>query len=118
MTSLVLVYGPDLSFDALTELLLQIWTNALGIWAGSLGRQDEANMTPARCCHRRDGGLGPAALIPHSGRLCGARGRVIAHNDHAAQRAGPRHPLRVAFDDNRAPPTMGWTQLECISDTP
>jgi AcrR family transcriptional regulator len=31
MAGLVLVYGFDLSFDALAEMLLQLWTNALGI---------------------------------------------------------------------------------------
>jgi hypothetical protein len=31
MASLVFVYGLDMSFDALAELLLQLWTNALRI---------------------------------------------------------------------------------------
>ena len=36
MASLVFVYGEDMSFDALSELLLRLWTNALGIPDNSL----------------------------------------------------------------------------------
>jgi AcrR family transcriptional regulator len=36
MASLVFVYGLDMSFDALAEMLLQLWTNALQIPADSL----------------------------------------------------------------------------------
>jgi hypothetical protein len=31
MASLVFVYGLDMTFDALAEMLLQLWTNALRI---------------------------------------------------------------------------------------
>src|ERR1700758_434277 len=36
MASLVLVYGLDMSFDALAEMLLQLWTNALRIPSDSV----------------------------------------------------------------------------------
>jgi hypothetical protein len=31
MASLVFVYGLEMSFDALADMLLQLWVNALGI---------------------------------------------------------------------------------------
>jgi hypothetical protein len=36
MASVVFVYGLDMSFDALAEMLLQLWTNALQIPSDSL----------------------------------------------------------------------------------
>ena len=37
MASLVFVYGVDMSFDALADMLLQLWSNALRIPGGSRG---------------------------------------------------------------------------------
>jgi hypothetical protein len=46
MASLVFVYGLDMSFDALAEMLLQLWTNALRVPSdpvrgASRGRREE-----------------------------------------------------------------------------
>jgi hypothetical protein len=61
MASLVFVPGLDMAFDTLAELLLQLWTKALGIPRDTQVSQREAAMTARRTTPPGDGRDGTPA---------------------------------------------------------